>query len=252
MNKYTININKAFEKRFPFPIWKIEVDCTYNCMAIEYRDPQTTMPHFSIFDFAGNIKADHLSVHEKEWTLEAVQGEYLILKRFGASSPIEAGISIIHYPTNQTVMTAMEYVLQEVYQGTLLAKHRSIPGGLIFSIEIATGHITQSKHQDYNYPAQHIKYPVTYESNLPGFIREIPFVDSIWLLPFDDIYIWSYHLADTNKYNLHLTLSTKNEVLDTKVILKNLDRLIPQPFFQVERYIFFLSNTKQEIIAYLV
>ncbi|NGM61440.1 hypothetical protein G5B30_05845 [Sphingobacterium sp. SGG-5] len=250
VNKYTIN--KAFEKSFPFPIWKIEVDCAHNRMAIEYRDPETTIPHFSVLDFDGNIRDDEVTTKEKEWTLEAIQGEFLVLKRFGASSPIEAGICIIHYPTNRTIVTAMEYVLQEVYQGILLARHRSIPGGLVFQIDIATGQITQSKRNDYSYPVSHIHYPIAYTANLPAFIREIPFVDQVWLLPMDDVYIWAYHLAAANKYNLILSLSTKNELLDTKVVLENLNRLIPQPFFQVERYIFFLSNTKQEIITYLV
>src|SRR5690606_6771777 len=150
VNKYTIN--KAFEKSFPFPIWKIEVDSANNRMAIEYRDPKTTIPHFSVLDFDGNTHCDEITVKEKEWTLEAIQGEFLILKRFGASSPIEAGICIIHYPTGRTILTAMEYVLQEVYQNIILARHRSIPGGLIFSIDIATGQITQSKRDDYIYP----------------------------------------------------------------------------------------------------
>src|SRR5690606_8237145 len=209
---------------------------------IEYRDPETTIPHFSVLDFDGNIRDDEVTTKEKEWTLEAIQGEFLVLKRFGASSPIEAGICIIHYPTNRTIVTAMEYVLQEVYQGILLARHRSIPGGLVFEIDIATGQITQSKRNDYSYPISHIHYPVTYTATLPAFIREIPFVDQVWLLPLEDAYIWAYHLAEANKYKLHLSLSTKNELLDTKVVLENLNRLIPQPFFQVERYIFFLSN----------
>ncbi len=250
MNKYTIK--KAFQKGFPFPIWKIEVDCACNCMAVEYRDPHTTLPSFSVLDFDGNAKCSPLPANEKEWTLEAIQGEFLILKRFGSSSPIEAGIYILHYPSHSVVLTAMEYVLQEVYQGTILARHRSIPGGLLFSIEIATGKITQSQNKEYTSPLSHILYPIAYTGNIPRFIREIPFVDSIWLLPFDNIYIWSYHLAQEDKYDLYIALSTKNELFDTKIILQDLDRLIPQPFFQVERYIFFLSHTKQEIVTYLV
>ena len=250
MNKYTIN--KAFEKGFPFPIWKIEVDCACNCMVIEYRDPQTTLPHFAVMDFEGQPKCAPMRADEKEWTLEAIQGEYLILKRFGHSSPIEAGIRIVHYPTQCTILTAMEYVLQDVYQGTVLARHRSIPDGLFFAIDIATGQVSQSRQKNYISPARHIGYPIAYTGHLPDFIAEIPFIDSIWLLPFDDIYIWSYHLQNKERYNLHLALSTRNERFDTKIILQGLDRLIPQPFFQVKRYIFFLSDTKREIVTYLV
>ncbi|HMR17861.1 MAG TPA: hypothetical protein PKA53_01060 [Sphingobacterium sp.] len=250
MNKYTIK--KVFEKTFPFPIWKIEADCTYNNLVIEYRDPNTTLPYFSIVDFNGESKCSPVAVDEKEWTLEALQGDFLILKRFGGSSPIEAGIRIIHYPTGQTVCYFMEYVLQDVYQDIVLAKHRAVPNGLKFAIEIATGEVNPYQHAELHYPFMDIKYPLTYPGNKPLFMAEIPYIENIWLLSFQDIFIWAYHLSSANKYDLYLSLSSKTEILDSKMILKGLDRLIPQPFFQVKGYIFFLSNTKLKITTYLV
>lgn len=250
MNKYTIK--KVFEKGFSFPVWKIEVDCTSDSLVVEYRDPETTLPYFAILGFDGVSKCSPISLDEKEWTLEALQGDFLILKKFGTSSPIEAGIRILHYPTGQTICHYMEYVLQEVYQDTILARHRSIPGGLTFAIDIATGQVTPRQKKALQYPGMDIKYPITYNGRKPHFIEEVPYVEDIWLLPFDDIFIWAYHLKTDGKYDLHIHLSSKNETLDSKKILEGLERLILQPFFQVKRHIFFLSNTKLKIKAYLV
>lgn len=250
MNKYTIN--KVFAKEFPFPIWKIEVDSASNCIVIEYRDPQTTLPYFSILGFDGASKCSPLSVDEKEWTLEALQGDFLILKRFGGSSPIEAGIRIVHYPTGQTVCHFMEYVLQEVYQDVILARHRSIPSGLTFVIEIATGQVSPYQNTDLHYPPFDVQYPLAYQGKKPPFVEEIPYIENIWLQPHHDLFIWAYHIAAGDKFDLHLCLSSKTEILDSKIVLKDLDRLILQPFFQVKGHIFFLSNTKLEITTYLV
>jgi hypothetical protein len=250
MNKYSIK--NIFEKEFSFPVWKIEVDCPTDCLVVECRDPKTTLPHFNILGFDGESKCSPIIAAEKEWTLEALQGEFLILKRFGSSSPIEAGIQIIHYPTGQIICHYMEYVLFDVYQGIVLARHRSIPGGLTFAIEMYSGQVNPHQNIDLQYPLSDIKYPLTYTGHKPPFIDDIPYVENIWLLPIDDRFIWSYHLSSDNKYNLHLLLTTRTEALDHKIILEDLDRLIPQPFFQVKRHIFFLSNTKLKIKAYLV
>lgn len=249
-SKYTIF--NLFQKHFPFPIWKIEVDCANNCLAIEYRDPENTLPTFAVVDFEGNSLLENYTASEKEWTLEAIQEDFLILKRFGSSSPIQAGIQVYHIPSQSILFSHMEYVLKDVYTNTLKVTHRSIPSGLEFFIDIATGLVSNKIEGDINLPLFNITYPLPYQGNLPHFIKELAFEDQIWLHPHKDIYVWSYHKKTAQSLDLHLCLSTKNEILDNKLILSGLDKLIPQPYFQVKDHIFFLSNTKQEIVAYLV
>lgn len=250
MNKYTIN--KAFEKKFPEPIWKIEVDASYNRVAVEYRNPDHTLPIFSVFDFQGQDCIPPVVESEKEWTLETLQGDFLILKQFGSTTPIQPGIKIIHIPTLSIVYIGMEYILREVYQGYIKASHRSIPFGLDFFIEIATGSLLDATQLDLQYPAIEVHYPLPYTGHIPAFMQHLQYEDSIWIQKCGDNFIWAYHTASHDKYDLHLCLTSKHEIHVSQIVLKNLDKLIPQPYFQVKDYIFFLSNSKQEIVAYCV
>lgn len=249
-SKYTIF--NVFQKHFPFPIWKIEVDCLNNYLAIEYRNPEDTLPTFAVISFAGNILLENYTASEKEWTLEAIQGDFLIFKRFGSSSPIQAGIQVYHFPSQCIVFTHREYVLKDVYTNTLKVTHRSIPSGLEFFVDIATGTVSNKTEGDIHLPYVNIIYPIPYQGNLPHFIKDLCFIDQIWLHPYKEVFIWSYHKITDQSLDLHLCLSTKNEIIDSKIILSGLDKLIPQPYFQVKDHIFFLSHTKQEIAAYLV
>ncbi|MFD2557030.1 hypothetical protein [Sphingobacterium tabacisoli] len=250
MNKYTIN--KAFEKHFPFPIWKIEVDCSNNCLAIEYRNPTDTLPSFSVINFEGESILEKYTASEKEWTLEAIQDEYLIFKRFGTSSPIQAGIEVLHIPSQSIVFSYREYVLKEVYRGWLKVAHRSIPSGVDYYINLKNGTVHRTVDQAFQLPHNTVTYPVPFHGKLPHFVESLSFEDKLWLQTHQEIFIWCYHKKEDDHYDLHLSLSTKNEILDSKIILKGLNRLIPQPYFQVKGHIFFLSNTKQEIATYLV
>ncbi|MFZ4862945.1 hypothetical protein ACL9RF_12245 [Sphingobacterium sp. Mn56C] len=245
-------IIKVFEKSFPFPIWKIEVDSLQNSLAIEFRDSETTIPSFAVLDFRGQEKCAPFVADEKEWTLAAIQGDYLILKRFGTSSPIQAGIQIIHISTGRIIKTLMEYVLQEVYQDFIRANHRAVPSGMPVCIAIATGDTQYAGRETFKLPHSAVHYPIAYQGFVPAFIQELGFTDQLWLQPYGDLFIWSYHKEMDSTYQLHLCISDKTQRLDEKVILMDLKRLIPQPYFQVQEYIFFLSNTKVEIKAYLV
>ncbi|MBL1407295.1 hypothetical protein [Sphingobacterium faecale] len=250
MNKYTIN--KAFEKHFPFPIWKIEVDCSNNCLAIEYRNPTDTLPSFAVVTFEGDTLLENYTALEKEWTIASIQDDYLIFKRFGASSPIQAGIQVLHIPSQSIIFCYQEYVIKGVYEGIIKAAHRSIPSGIDYYIDLKTGIVDSGARSSLHLPHNNITYPISYQGYVPDFIESFSFEDQIWLQPYKEIFIWSYHKKNNNSFDLYLSLSTKNEILDNKIILTGLDRLIPQPYFQVKGHIFFLSNTKQEIATYLV
>ena len=110
MNKYTIK--KLFEKSFPFPVWKIEVDSIRQNIAVESRDPNSTLPTYTIYSFEGHTLLDNYLINEKEWTIASIQGDYLILKKYGTSSPVQSGIRIIHFPTQTIIADLAEYIFQ--------------------------------------------------------------------------------------------------------------------------------------------
>lgn len=250
MNKYTIN--KVFERNFPHPIWKIEVDCTQGQLAIECRNTDSTLPIFSVVNFKGELLLTQFEAESREWTLEDIQGDYLILKRFGEFSPVQAGIQIIHIPTKTILFTYMEYVIKEIYTDVIQAYHRSIPSGLYFYINISTGQVSNTNTAHANFPFRDIRYPVPFQGTTPSFLQKLNYIDQIWLQPYQDLFLWSYHTQTANNYNLNLSLSSKNELFDTKIIIDDLDKLIPQPYFTVKEHIFFLSSNKMKISSYLV
>lgn len=250
MNKYTIN--KVFERNFKHPIWKIEVDCMHRQLAVESRNVDSTRAVFSVLDFEGAWILECYEAESREWTLADIQGDYLILKRFGEFSPVEAGLQVIHIPTKTLVFNYMEYVIKEVYNNVIQAYHRSIPSGLFFYIDISTGEVSNSNTYQATFPFRDIHYPVPFKGTIPSFLQEFPYVDQIWLQPYQDLFLWSYHTQNNKYYNLNLSLSSRNELFDTKVIIDDLDKLIPQPYFTVKEHIFFLSSNKMKISSYLV
>lgn len=245
-------INKVFEKRFSYPIWKIEVDSANNNLAFECRNPENTLPTFSICTFDGESKLKDYQVDEKEWTLETIHEEYLILKKYGTSSPIQAGIKIINYNSKQVIATFSEYILKEIQENTIIALHRSIPSGLLFYIDISTGKIVNKSNTNNNLRPNDIEYPTIYQGKLPSFMQQINYEDQIWIQRYTKGFIWTYHQKTPNGHDLHLILSTNNEILEDIITINNLSKLILQPYFKVKDYIFFLSDTKQEIVTYLV
>lgn len=250
MNKYTIK--KTFEKKFPFNIWKIEVDSLKNLLAIECRNPDNTLPIFYVLSFNGEILLNEFVCESREWTIESIQDDYLILKRFGEYSPIQSGIQVIHIPSSKIIYTYMEYVLKDVFDQTILAYHRSVPNGLPFYIQITSGEVKNSNQSTLKYRQRDINSPVVYSRKIPKFMENVDYYEQLWIQPYANNFLWAYHSKTNNQYQLNLALTSKNEVIDTKVVLNNLDKLIPQPFFTVKDYIFFLSSNKMKISSYLV
>lgn len=250
MTKYTIK--KVLEKAFDEPIWKIEVDCRGTSLAVECRNAQTTYPTFYVYILNRKAIIAQYKAEEKEWTIDCIQGDYLILKKYGTSSPIQAGIKIIPIQRPEESITFAEYSLKNISLGTLVAVHRSIPSGLLFYIDIATGKVS-NKAPDHLAPVTSpVANPFVYKGRLPPFMAHIEYADQLWLQPSTTNFIWCYHQKTAEGYDLHLVLTSKSEILDQVVVLKNLSQLIHQPFFMVNAYIFFLSDTKQDISTYLV
>lgn len=250
MTKYTIK--KAFQKAFPFPIWKIEVDEQLEYIAIEYRNPADTLPFFSVLTFQGDIILEGFPVSEKEWTLAAVYQGKLILKNYGHDSPLQAGIKIIDITQQTEDITFLQFVFQEVLEGYIKAKHRSIPSGLFYYINIQTGEYLTHPLTHLTPLLQDITWPSIYSGKIPAFMQHVIFNEHIWLQKVEDHFIWAYHTKENNTYNLVIALSTKNELLKEKVVLKNLPKLILQPYFKVNHNILILSDNKEEIVSYLV
>jgi len=249
MTKYTIN--KIFERSFPANIWKIEIDPVQSLVAVETRDVDSTVASFSVFDFTGKVVKAPCTAEAKEWTLDAIQDGFLILKRIGEHRPIQEGIQIIEIATEQVVFSSYEFILLDVFEDVVHARHRSISSGETILIDIRTGKYAPASDRNFRFASNKIQYPLTYP-NKPEFLSNEAIEGPLWLSKCCQHYIWCYHVRNKDNLNLILTLSDLNHKLDRQVIMENMDKLIPQPYFQIDKQLFFMSFNKRDIISYLV
>ena len=249
MTKYTIN--KAFEKTLPTNIWKIEVDAIQALIAIETRNLDGSEALFHVFNFQGECVMSSFKSEGKEWTLDSLQDGFLILKRVGEHTPIQEGIQIINSKTQERVFTSYEFILLDVYCHKIHARHRSISSGETISIEISTGKYSPSQEHNFKLCPNRVQYPITY-TKVPEFLQNINIEGPLWLNKIGAHYIWSFHEKSEEKHKLILAISDLNQLLDKLVILEDMDRMIPQPYFQIENQVFFMSFNKREIISYLL
>ena len=249
MTKYTIN--KVFEKALASNIWKIEVDPMQPLIAVETRDMDSTEATFQVFDLEGNCRMSPCQADGKEWTLDSIQDGHLILKRVGEHTPIQEGIQIIDSSLNKTVFTSYEFILLDVFFRKVHARHRSIASGETIAIDILTGQYSPSPDNKFEICPNKIQYPITYQTK-PHFLASEEIEGPIWLSKCATHYLWCYHQANADGYSLILALSDLNRLLDRQVILSQMGKMIPQPYFQMDRQLFFMTFDKREIVSYLV
>ena len=248
MTKYTIN--KVFERSFPANIWKIEIDPVQPLIAVETAISIAPWLPFRCSTSRKHRKAP-CKAEAKEWTLDAIQDGHLILKRIGEHTPIQEGIQIIHIQTEQVIFSSYEFILLDVYDKVVQARHRSITSGETIAIDIYSGTYAPLSDRQLKFVCNKIQYPNTYTGK-PLFLAQESITGPIWLSTYKHHYIWCYHVENGDNFNLILTLSDLNHSHDRQVIMENMDKMIPQPYFQIGPQLFFMSFNKREIIAYLV
>ncbi|MGO1245384.1 MAG: hypothetical protein ACTJHT_03440 [Sphingobacterium sp.] len=244
-------IIKAFEVHFPSQIWKIVVDPLLKQIAVELRDPDSTLPVIQVLDFHGNILVNKIEIQEKEWTVEALQHRTLILKRVGDAHPIAAGIQLLNFEGEVRYITH-EYTWVETCQDFIKIRHRSFQTGFeeYLGIPEAKKLRVPSASQE-SFPSA-IKMPIPYTGPLPSFLKNIPIEDFPWVSRMHDKFLWSVHSKENTNYNLNLYVADASKVLQVHSLLNDMPKMIPQPYFQIANQIFLMSYNKREIVSYLV
>lgn len=254
MNKITIN--KAFEKYFDQIIWKIEVDSAHRLIAVETRDTESTLPSFHLLDFEGHTLGQPFCPAEKEWTMDSVHNNMLILKHLGDATPVKEGIKIAGLIGGQDkideIWTSYEYTLGDVYDGYISLKHRTVSHGRATFLCLDTWQVSEAINEEYLVPPlNHVSFPISYPS-CPPFLASQNVEGQLWLNSIGPNYIWSYHINRGGFYDLMLGVSDQYQLLSERVILSDMSKMVLQPYFQIEHQLFFLSYNKREIVSYLV
>lgn len=244
-------INKVFQKAFHSNIWKIEIDSEQSLIATETRDTDTTNPSFYVFDFLGNDRMSPLETNEKEWTLDSIQNGHIVLKCVGEHTPVQEGVQIIRAEDQHVVYFSHQQVLVDTFKNFIVVRHRNIVSGGLLRIDLSSGKTSPYEKSAAILPHNAVRYPVSYPKT-PPFLKEDTITRPLWLAKTNDRFIWCHHHRVANTFNLILTLTDLNHILDQQVILSEMEKMIPQPYFQLGNQIFFMSFNKREIMSFLV
>lgn len=248
MNKYTTI--KAFDKNFPFQIWKIVADAASGQIGVELRDEETTCAVLYVFDFAGNEILHRKQMDEKEWTLEALQHDTVILKRVGDAQPVKEGILFLDLGGSPRQLW-QEYTWQDTYRDIVKVRHRSFQSGFEEYIHIESLRKTSTITDIHEYCSA-IKMPVPYSGTLPPYLQNIPMQDLPWISRSGNHLLWSYHSKENDLYHLNLCVADTSKSLYAQRLLQDMPKMIPQPYFQIGNQIFLMSYNKRKIVSYLV
>ena len=245
-------IKKVFQKDFIENIWKIEVNGYRDEIGVEIRDSQTTLPTYHILRFEDATELLKYSPAEKDWSMEGIQKDFLILKKVGEQTPIKEGIQVVSIRTQKPIFTSYEYVLLDVCEDYLHVRHRSFTSGGEQLIALSTGDVYPVTDYILNrYPKNRVSFPLPYESR-PTFLAGHTIHQDLWISKLQDTYLWCYHTQEAIGYNLHIAVSDQERLHDEAIVQTAIPKMFPQPYFQVGNQLFFMADNKHEIVSYLV
>ncbi|MCL7989108.1 hypothetical protein M8998_14260 [Sphingobacterium sp. lm-10] len=246
-------IKKVFQKDFIENIWKIEVNGYRDEIGVEIRDSQTTLPTYHILRFEDGMDLMRYSPEEKDWTMEGLQKDFLILKKVGEQTPTKEGIQVVNIRTETPVFTSYEYTLLDVCEDYLHVRHRSFTSGGEQLIALTTGEVFPvSDVVLQRYPKNRVSFPLAYDKHRPAFLPDHPVCQDLWISKLSEAYLWCYHTQQNNGYDLHIAVSDLEQVHDQVVVQSAIPKMFPQPYFQVGNHLFFMADNKHEIVSYLV
>jgi len=249
MTKYTFS--KLFSQDFPFIIWKIVADPLSAMLGIELRHPESTLPILYSLDFKGDIHHKALELSPKEWTLDAICKDKLILKKVGDYQPVKEGVQIID-GHGHTVFTSEEHVLLHSDQHYLQLRHRSFQSGFEHYVNLDDYSVSQQAPTAKAAAGPILEIPQFYNGPKPSYLQTVTMADGLWLSRWEDKFLWTYHRQEKDKYQLILCIADESNLLHTEIMMEDMPKMIPQPYFQIGNQLFLLSYNKQEIVSYLL
>jgi len=243
MFKYTIK--KAFEKEFPNKIWRIEVNSKNELLAIETRSESVPEAKIDILNFSGH-QLYSFQETEKEWTLFAITPQHVLLKRTGQNSPIDPGLKCVCFKDGSTY-THPGIIPLEVKGNQVLVQQGGFHLSNSFSyFDVNTKELTISK--DHQAPEDnHLITPEMIQNHNSAYQGS-----PVWKSKYNELEVSCFHNHNQDSYDLHMEVKKKGEIIQKKVILQGLTKILLQPYFQINHRMFFLSENQRKLITYLL
>lgn len=246
-------ISKAFNALFTYPIWRIEVDATHRLIAIETRNPDDTFPYFNVITFEGDQVLRDFRGISKEWVLAGIQCQKLVLKKISSHSPSDAGIEVVdcYDPTLQE--TWFNYIFLGMADQRIILRPKMIEDGLQQFLNLNTMTMEAKNDRIVKPFDSSIVYPVIYNGKIPQFLADFTIDDEVWINVLNDYFIWAfYEKTNNNHFQIRIVRSTKDELLESAVVVSQLSLKFFSIYFLVGKQIFLLTDNKREFVSYLV
>ncbi|UIR57161.1 hypothetical protein LZQ00_04935 [Sphingobacterium sp. SRCM116780] len=250
MSKYTIS--KAFSQTFRFPIWRIEVDGQSKLIALECRDPETTVAYITVIRFNGSILLNHFELPQKEWTLAAIQKKYVILRKISENSPVSPGVWILNYEEPNETYLFHQYQYLTVLKDYIQIRPQHITAGFQQYFSLLTYDILTTVPSEIKPFENDIVFPLEFKGQKPIFLEHYKNNEDLWISKCQDHFLWCFHEKHGENYDIRLLISDKNEIWDEAIIIKHLGLKLVQIYFQIGCQIFLLTHNKREFVSYLV
>ncbi|WP_257656733.1 DUF4905 domain-containing protein [Parapedobacter lycopersici] len=253
MDKY--KLKTAFQKSFLGLIWRIEVDTRSGLMAVETRDVASGGPRFSVFQYAsGNAWLEEFPYGDRNWTLAGIVNGLLLLRAYGAQSPDSAGIACINAADGEILWEQFNYTLLAVQGDTLLVRHRNFSAGYEEHLQVTDGTpLRQRPVQLQDMPSgEALRIPQPYTGEYPGFLAHFAIHGDLHYCNTGSYQVWAFHETAGPGYRIRLAVSDISGLIDERIVITGLTKMIPELFFMIGSQIFLIGDNKQEIVSYLL
>jgi len=246
-------ITKAFHIVESNPIWRIEVDAQAEMIAVETRNPESTVATISVYNLKGETLHAGYKLPEKEWALACIQKGKVICKKYGESSPITSGIyifDILSPDIPASIFYAHQYI--SPFFGYIQVRHQQFHSGMEEYIDLETLALEKINQAHIKPFDNSVVFPLQYHTQVPKFLQQYAIDGELWISKIGDNFLWSFHEKSSDYWKINLIVSNRYEILEEYSFPEKISKKGQNIYFQIKKQIFLLSDNKQEIVSYLV
>lgn len=246
----------AYSITLPHAIWRMDFHPVAHTMAIEIRNGENGLAHFTVFDYKnGQLLLDSKSYGDRWWTLASVSGDHLFLCYYANPDlPNTSALAAVSLDTGEMAWEKFNIVLEGMTGEGPVAQLSHMPNGFLSLLEPASGNVLRNYLPDQVIP--YLARPIFYPSainHLPSLAGQIENTVGPWhYLRYGEKDFWAVHQQKNNGFQVRLIVTNGEVILHNAIIIDNLAKLLPEIFFIIKAHLFVISGNKRQIIAYKV
>jgi hypothetical protein len=259
-------------------IWRI-LPTANKKVVVEERDTKTKEVFFSCLDIESGKKILNSFQHEeKNWIgIETVYNDLIYFHKYGKPDmPMHKGIYAFDIFSKAILWQNDNYVFAFVYEDKVYCYQQRFENRNFFSLDYLTGNIIQDFgndvsilnqlkekvdeefwQQNYLFPEPFNRNEIVtdaYQKYIQKILDENIVKGEVNFMKIKDLLLFNYHeISKTNTYtNIFTAVDlTKNKILLSETLDKNLTNLMPESFFVKDNFLFLIVD-KTKLFVYSI